>query len=184
MPPKTKQNKSNPKIDSMVEVLKAYLQLHHEEAVEALQKKIPEPEVKPEPKAPLTESPALNSALTMAYSWGRTGFTLFGQGVAYAQKNIIHNEALKKKRQDLVAKCLDDLEDITHDSEKLEKFEELLISNMALSLEHLGADYIHSGKLHRCLCDALNLTDMEADKLCADKLSEDNTSILTNKATA
>ena len=155
------------KVKAGVETMKVYLNLHNEEAIEALARTLPEPEEKKEDIKPLTESPAVNQALATAYSWGRSGLTLFNTSMDYAHKNIIHNKTLKESRQALVTQCLSDLETDEPDESKVAILETLLFENMALSLKFLGKECIHSGRLYNNLCKALEISDTSADKLCA-----------------
>tara|TARA_B110000879_G_C11037708_1_gene457525 strand:- start:388 stop:942 length:555 start_codon:yes stop_codon:yes gene_type:complete len=160
------------KVMAGIEAMKVYLKLHNEEAIEALSRTLPEPEEKKDDIKPLTESPAVNQALATAYSWGRSGLTLFNTGMNYAHKNIIHNEALKQSRHALVTQCLSDLEGDESAEEKVGVLENLLFGNMALSLKFLGKEYIHSGRLHSHLCKALEISNLAADKLCATRENE------------
>lgn len=158
-------------VDNAVDNMKEYLKVDYKEAVDALSKNLPEPEEKTENIVPYTQSPAVNQAIATAWSWGRTGYSLFSSGVEYAQKNIIHNEALKQEREALVRECLEELESDTQidHADAIEKIKLLLVANMGLSLKHLGRDHIHSGDLYRRLCKSLEVsTDTEADRLCSE----------------
>jgi len=152
------------KINDAIDALKHYADLDHDEAVEALSKNLP---IKDEtPAEPLTRYQHVNTAYSSLSLWFLVGRQTVSKLSSHVNDKIIHNEALTASRRELVLDCLINIDKISNDDAKLELLDKLVVDNMQLSLLHLGEDQTYSGNLHRCLCQALELTNSDANKLC------------------
>lgn len=165
-----------------IEAIEDYLGIHKCQASEAISKTIPQSEEKTEEPIELTSSPALNQFLNNTVSVGRSAYSMFSTGVQFANNHLIHSDEVKQERKRLAQECWDTFvnsEEEISPTDGVNMLKSLLVSNMVLSQEKLGKEYINSGELYKGLRDALKLNDKGAYKLVTEHLSEINSEALT-----